>query len=313
MNLPKLTVVFSCQCRLMRRTGFRLKDRALFEKYVRHSSPALSAYAFESIIIWNKLYEIFWVEIKSHLCIFFKDGIGCFLFLPPLGIGFDAEAARESFLIMNRMNKNPAVSRIENISQQEAICYRKLGCEVIVGNQEYVYLRQDVARLSGARFKKKRANARSFAKNYRFEYRPYHPRDKKACEELFVLWMQERKQKNSDPIYRRLLEDNFAAFQTTLRNFSGLYMCGRVISIGNQIKAVTIGYALSRETFVVAFEVCDLSHRGIAQYVFQSLCRERPELYINTMDDSGLENLKRVKTSYKPYKKEKSFIAYYHA
>jgi len=124
---------------------------------------------------------------------------------------------------------------------------------------------------------------------------------------------EERKQKNSDQMYQRLLEDNYSAFKTTLRNFSRLHLCAWVISIDNQIKAITIGYPLSRETFVVAFEVCDLSCKGIAQYIFQSLCQERSEPYINIMDDSGLENLKRVKTSYKPYKKEKSFVAYSHA
>ena len=59
---------------------------------------------------------------------------------------------------------------------------------------------------------------------------------------------------------------------------------------------------------MVLFEVADLKLKGISQYIFRELAKEMNYKYINIMDDSGLDNLKRVKLSYRPYRMIENFV-----
>jgi len=262
--------------------------------------------------MWSWLYEIFCVRVKNRLCVFFKDALGCFLFLPPLGGEIDGRVIAECFTLMNRYNKNTNISRIENVLEKDSDCYRRLKYKVKQTGTEYVCRQKDLAALRGGALKKKRACAQFFEKKYHFEYRPYRQSDAKACCLLFRQWMDERKKKYQDVIYQRLLDDSFSAFSATLKHYKKLSLDGRVICIEGQMKAVTIGYPLGKECFVVAFEVCDTSFRGIAQFIFREFVRELNYPTINIMDDSGLANLRRVKLSYRPYRLLKSYTVYQH-
>jgi hypothetical protein len=64
----------------------------------------------------------------------------------------------------------------------------------------------------------------------------------------------------------------------------------------------TVGCPLhDGRTFHVMFEVSDLSVKGAAQYMFRELCREmQPFDRINAGSASDLDNLARVKESYRP-------------
>ena len=62
-----------------------LKNKKLFNKFLNLSEHELSVYSFENIYIWKGIFDIEWILIEDDLCIFFKDKIGCFLYLCPLG------------------------------------------------------------------------------------------------------------------------------------------------------------------------------------------------------------------------------------
>ena len=285
-----------------------LKHRPIFNKSLSYKQHNLSAYAFENIFIWRGLYKIFWAKINNCLCVFFKDRIGCFLYLPPLGRNFNPTVVHRCFEIMNRHNKNKAISRIENVEKHDTSLFKKLGLEIILGSQDYVCKKADLVRLKGNNFKSKRAAANHFRKNYAFQYRPYRNADKKQCLDLFKLWSGERKLNNKDEIYQSLLDDNLAAFKTALGSYSQLRFQGRIVRINNKLQAATFGYALDRKVFVVLFEVCNLKFKGVAQHIFREFCREQSCPDINIMDDSGLNSLRKVKMSYRPYKTIDNFI-----
>ena len=91
-------------------------------------------------------------------------------------------------------------------------------------------------------------------------------------------------------------------------NHQALGLVGRVVFIDSCLKGYTFGYPLNSEIFCILFEVTDLSIKGLAQFLFRSFCQEGTAYrWINAMDDSGLENLKRVKLSYRPVKQLASY------
>ncbi|MDD5617972.1 MAG: phosphatidylglycerol lysyltransferase domain-containing protein [Candidatus Omnitrophica bacterium] len=286
-----------------------LKDKTIFDKFLSKENPGLSAYAFSNIFLWQCIYDIFWLKIQGGLCVFFKDRAGCFMYLPPLGIKNDKSAVGKCFEVMDKFNKNPIISRIENVQEDDLDFYKTSGYEVVLGGCDYVCRRESLIELKGDLFKKKRTLINNFVNKYDFRYLPYEEEDKKECIRLYSFWMQERKQNNQDRIYQGLLDDNFSVFKEMFENYDKLNFTGRVIKIDGKIRACTFGYELTKKSFVVLFEVCDLEFKGIAQYIFREFSSELKHQDINIMDDSGLENLKKVKLSYRPYKMVNNFIA----
>jgi uncharacterized protein len=85
---------------------------------------------------------------------------------------------------------------------------------------------------------------------------------------------------------------------------------GGVVKVEGRIKGFTLGFEVNRDTFCILYEITDLSVKGLAQFIFQRFCGKlKGYKYINIMDDSGLENLKKVKLSYHPLKIIPAYIA----
>ncbi|MFA4991011.1 MAG: phosphatidylglycerol lysyltransferase domain-containing protein [Candidatus Omnitrophota bacterium] len=166
---------------------------------------------------------------------------------------------------------------------------------------DYIYLRKDLAELKGKRYRHKRASCNHFAKNYKFRYLPYRENMKNECLRLFSRWAAERKKKFNDPYYRCLLKDSSSAHRTAMENHKALGLVGRVIKIKGGIRGYAFGFKLKKDTFCVLLEVTDLKFNGISEFIFREFCKEMSGYrYINTMDDSGLENLRASKLSYHP-------------
>jgi hypothetical protein len=168
---------------------------------------------------------------------------------------------------------------------------------------DYIYLREDLADLKGDKYKHKRASCNYFSKNYKFQYLPYKQSMKNDCLKLFSRWADARKRKFPDLYYHKLLEDSFSAHKLAIENFKTLGLTGRVIKVKGKIAAYTFGFELKKDMFCVLLEVCDLKFKGISEFIFREFCKEMSGYkYINTMDDSGLENLRISKLSYYPIK-----------
>jgi hypothetical protein len=286
-----------------------LKDKPIFIKYLSLSRHQLSNFSFENIYLWRKLFAIEWAISRDNLCIFFRDKIGCFLYLPPLGKKIRPQSLEGAFSIMDRFNRNCEVSRIENVEEKDAPFYHRLGYAWQEKYPEYLCVRAEQAKLKGNRFKSKRACFNYFIKHYKFTYLPFSLRQKNECLKLYNCWMRQRQAKNQDSVYRGMLEDSQTCLKVLLDDYSGLKIVGRVVKIDKKIKALTFGFRLAEDTFCILYEITDLSIKGLAQFIFREFCRELADYkYINIMDDSGLENLKKVKLSYHPVKLVPAYI-----
>lgn len=287
-----------------------LKDKKIFSRFLTRRKHSLSVYAFENIYIWKALYNIKWAVIDESLCIFFQDGLGCFLYLPPLSTKQKEPVLKKAFEVMDGFNRNAEFSRIENIESQELESFKELGYLCNEKPGEYLCLRQELSDLSGVKFKSKRACFNYFIKHYPFEYLPFSLREGKGCLELYEYWMKSRWQKCADHIYQGMLEDSFKCLKKMLMDYRGLDIRGSIVRIGKELKGFTFGFKLSADTFCILYEVTDLSVKGLAQFIFRRFCAELKDYkYINIMDDSGLKNLKQVKLSYHPHKLVPAYIA----
>lgn len=286
-----------------------VRDKGIFNKFLSLGRHELSVYAFENIYIWKCLFDIYWSEIENNLYVFFNDKLGCFLYLAPLSDRNNPQAVSQAFEVMDRFNKNKEVSRIENIPQADISFYENLGYVCQNKSYDYICKRSDLANLAGNKFKSKRACFNYFIKHYKFQYSPFSLKDKAGCLELYDSWAGERKISNQGHIYQGMLEDSRVSLKNALDNYSELDFIGRVVKIDNKISGFTLGFKLNSDTFCILYEITDLSIKGLAQFIFRNFSSELEGFkYVNIMDDSGLENLKKVKLSYHPAKLIPAYI-----
>jgi len=294
----------------MKLNKLSFRDKPLFDKFLKLSSHEISVYAFENIYIWKKLFDISWAIIDESLNIFFFDKMGCFLYLPPLKKRLTPEIIKAVFKFMGEKNRHSGISRIENIEQDDIAFYRGLGYDCQYKSCDYLCRTADLIDLRGDKFKPKRASVNYFINHYQFEYLPFSLEYADACVELYGSWAEGRKKRITDFFYQGMLEDSSACLKVLLADYQKLNLRGSIIKIGGKLKGFTFGFSLNEDIFCILYETVDLTVKGAAQFLFRSFCRELKEYrLINVMDDSGLNNLKKVKLSYRPIKLVSSYIA----
>lgn len=232
------------------------------------------------------------------------------MYFSPLGKTKSPEAVRQAFEIMDGYNKNKEISRIENAQADELGFYNELGYICKEKSLDYLCRRAELAHLKGDKFKSKRASCNYFLKHNDFEYLPYSAKHKDGCLWLYDYWMQQRASNNSDRLYQGMMQDSLKSFQVLLGNFSKLDYVGRVVLVAQELRAFTFGYRINKDNFCILYEITDLTVKGLAQFIFREFCSELKDYtYINIMDDSGLESLKKVKMSYHPARLVPAYIA----
>ena len=294
----------------MKLNKLALRDQKLFNRYFDLIPPELAAFSFANIFIWQTLYTIEWAVIEQSLCVFFRDSVGCFMYLPPLAAGKPRPGViQRAFAIMDKINKNRDISRIENIPQEDLVHYRSLGYICHDKYPDYLCLRSDLAQLKGNKFKSQRAAYNYFIKHYNYDLHRFGLADRRGCLSLFNLWVKERKAQCNDDLYCGMLEDNRKVIKAALVNYKQLGLEGIVVRVNKEIKAFSFGYRLNYNTFCILYEITDLAIKGLAQFIFRQFSRELKDYkYINIMDDSGLENLRKTKLAYKPVRLMPAYI-----
>jgi len=316
-----------------------LADRQIFADYLARAYRRLqfqtdfvtlpSAYAFASHYIWRDFFDFYWAIWDGYFCLFAKQAEDYFMPIAPFG-DYSYPKAKNStdtenfvsvldraFNFMLSQSQRPHIVRIENMPI--LLCSRlpEAGTNSTSASKrfhaaetetEFIYRRQKLVDLRGNTYKSKRHAINTFKAAYpSAEVSPYSPNKAEDCLRLYQQWSTSRAETFPDQVYRALLEDSSLAHRIGLQIADKLNLFGLVVKIACRICAYTLGYALGPDTFCVLFEVTDLRYPGLAQFIFRQLCAQRTEKWINVMGDSRLQNLTRVKMSYRPSRLEKCF------
>lgn len=288
----------------------KLRNKKLFNKYLGLKHYELSYYTFANIFIWKKLFKIWWKITGENLCIFFQNDSGYFMYLPPLGKHLNPKIVKDCFCIMNTLNRNKSVSRIENIEEKNLVFYQNLGYKIFSKDKEYICKTDDLIGLKGDKFKAKRAGYNFFIKNYKYKFLRYKNPMQKQVLNLHKHWQENRRKVSPDNIYQNLLEDSSKYLKVALRYFKQLSLEGYVVKIDNKIEGFTCGFPVNPKMFCVLFEITNLEKKGISSFIFREFTKKLKKYKeLNMMDDSGLLNLRKTKLSWKPYKQISSYVA----
>jgi len=229
--------------------------------------------------------------------------------LPPLGAR-SKKVLDVCFSVMEEFNHNKDMSRIENIEEKELAAFKNLNYRFYEKGQEYIVAQKDIASYRGVRFKHKRALANFFKKNTRYEIRDYSDSLKEEVLALYCRWMKERMSKNKDSIYCAMLEDSLKALKELLAHYGELDARAKVVFCDHGLAGFTSGAPISDSIFCINFEIADLSFKGLPAFIFSAFAESLEKYaWINIMDDSGIENIKKTKLTFKPARILSSYTA----
>ncbi len=168
---------------------------------------------------------------------------------------------------------------------------------------DYLYLRTDLAELSGKKYQSKRNHISAFSRANDWRFEPISDEniaDVKCCAER---WYAE----NNADADKYLSAEREGVWQL-LDNLTALAVKGGAIFVGDTVVAFTLGTPISSQAFDIHIE------KALAEYAtaYAVINREFARYlegyeYLNREDDMGLEGLRKAKLSYKPHRLIRKF------
>jgi hypothetical protein len=287
---------------------FTIAARPLFEHHARIAAVPLSDYTFANNFIWLSQKNGFYQIIEDCFCLFSLNGHTLTLSLPPLGQTIRQAAALDTcFAIMDGYNPSPYLSQIEFV-------YRDFVPQVLVDDgrylierslPDYIYATSDLINLQGNAYKTKRSEINQFRRSY-----PNHrmevlgPQHHHGIRELLNTWLKNRLQYLTGEAiadFFHTVEQERQAIERALTHYDTLGLSGLALIIDGRLEGFTFGDRLTPDVGNVLVEKTNFAIPGSAQYLFREFAKTFADCsYINVGDDLGLENLRRVKMSYRP-------------
>ncbi len=281
-----------------------LGKQALIEEYLGQKNSPLSTLSFPNIFLWKDFFRFDLQVIDGSLCVFARDTLGCFLYLPPLGPDISLQTIETCFDIMRRENKGSGISRIEHVGEDYLPLFSLERFSFFKKDYEYCYYRKDIAELRGNTYKSKRSSYNQFKKHHVYQYLPYQEEMLEPCARLYRQWAAVRARCFAgDAIYLQMLEENARVHRLALQYAKELGLVGRVVLVEGKLRAYTFGFEVNPDVFCVLLEIADLEVSGLPVFIFKEFCDDptvRGYRFINVMDDFAMEGVRRTKMSFAP-------------
>lgn len=280
-----------------------LAQKARMEQALAGRDRDCSALHFSQLFVWKEAFSFDVQVVEDATLVFARQAIGTFLFWPPLGKVIPRDAVERAFEVMGQENGAGGLSRIEHVSGKDLESFSDERFIKYLRGHEYIYRQADIAALRGKKYHAKRHEINLLKRAHHVEYRPFEAGDRTECLILFEQWLDDRRMKYDDEVYRSLLQENRAVHASVFLHARTLGLTGRVVVVDKKIKAYTFGYPLSGSTFCVFLEVADPSVVGLASFIFREFAADKALQnieYINAMDDFGMPQVAAAKSHWHP-------------
>jgi len=276
-----------------------LKDRDIFKEIIKEYQPHVSEWTFTNFFIWRNHYGFEWSILKNWLIVICSEGRNGVYAMQPLGPP-SRKRAVVTVLEWLLEEKGVAIPRIEKADKRlvsEISGAKHFPVEITREHFDYVYRRDDLAQLTGNRYRSKRNHINQLMRIYKPSYVPLERGHIYDCLELQEKWCQLRR---CDDDLNLLGE--WEAIRSILANFSKLELHGGVVTIEGKVVAFTIGELLNDKTVVVHIEKADPEITGLYQLINQQFSREAWHgiTYVNREQDLWIPGLREAKLSYYP-------------
>ncbi len=168
-------------------------------------------------------------------------------------------------------------------------------------NFDYLYLRTDLAELSGKKYHKKRNLVNAFINSYKYEKRPLTKNLIPEAAQVLDQWAVDK----GTP-------GDYNSAKEALELFDVLNMQGAMYYVDGKPAGWCLGESLAKgRMFAIHFEKGIDEYKGIYQFINQAFAAALPRYYtyINREQDLGDEGLRQAKMTYRPAGFVRKYIA----
>jgi hypothetical protein len=285
-----------------------LHQRApLADFLIRHPQP-LSGYTFASLASWDPIFRYGWVLDSSGTLLIscLLDSDRCRHLMQPLG---PLPSAVQEQLVREAASL-PYPLKIVGVGEEFLINSADFvqRCRVIEdpAASNYIYLAEDLARLPGRRYAKKRNLLSQAQGSYRWVPESLTAANTDACFEILRIILEEE-----EPEIDNNLQQELAALDGTLNLWRELGQEGLLLSVQGQPVAFSIYEPISPTTVAVHFERALRSYKGLYQVINWETARviaAKGFEFINREEDLGSPGLRDAKRSYSPIKLNPAYV-----
>ena len=269
-------------------------DIEVFKKYIGFSGELSCESAFVNLLIWQSAYNNMWAREDGQLIIKSGKGEDSSYRLPfgndfLKGINLIREYSGEEY-------PDFWVQEGKRLDNFKAKFGDKYVFEENRDAFDYIYLREDLANLSGKKYHGKRNHISAFSKKHNWSFKPItaeNTEDVKLCAEK---WYMENAGRED-----RYLRCEKRGIETILDNMELLGVRGGAIYVEGKVVAFTLGSRISDDIFDIHIEKALSDYAEAYTVINREFARTLEGYkYINREDDMGLEGLRKAKLSYKP-------------
>ena len=276
-----------------------LKDRDVFQAFFSEYKPEISELTFTNLFVWRSHYKFQWSFYKDWLLIVSLEGEYGTYAMEAVGPSPRDQVTRLvlEWLKEEKGEYNPRIERADERIISEIEDMKGISIVPTRDHFDYVYLRDDLVKLAGNKYRSKRNHINQLLRTYTYRYEELAPDHIEDCVELQEKWC----------ILRRCEEDldllgEWDAVKEILKCYDSLEVQGAVITIESKVVAFTIGQMLNENTAVVHIEKADPEIPGLYPVINQRFCENnlKNAVYINREQDLGIPGLREAKLSYSP-------------
>jgi hypothetical protein len=284
---------------------FSLEEKPLLEGAFLKFPPVISEFTFTNLFIWRQVYQLRISRVKGFICLLSDKGDQSFFF-PPIGEGDRIESFRILLQFLKERGISSKIARLPE-SMVTQIDWKENGMRVDLDRDQsdYIYLVEDLTKLEGRKYHRKRNHIKQFKERYSYQYLSLTPEWISECLRLETDWCDLR---HCELVPG--LANESVAIKEALTHFDQLNMKGGAILIDGKLEAFTLGEPLNPETVVIHIEKANPAFEGLYPLINQVfLENEWPAyLYVNREQDLGEEGLRKAKESYFPHRMVHKYI-----
>lgn len=275
------------------------EDKPLYDRFLLSCGERGCEYNFANLFLWGRQKATFHQGNLAFFCQFNRKSV----YLFPLGENLKPTLDA----IISDSRKRGIPCRLTSLTEAdrerlEGWYPGQFYFQPDRDSFDYIYSIDALADLKGKKLQRKRNHCNRFLLDHPgCTAEPITDENTPQVLQMLESWYAQRQA--ADPTASFYLEQ--AAISRALRHRQALGLEGLVLMESGQIIAMTMGSALSENTFDVHFEKAmegfdgaySVINRGFARYL-----REKyPQLqWLNREDDLGLEGLRKAKLSYYP-------------
>lgn len=281
-----------------------LNDIEIYKQYAKDCGELSCENNFINLLVWQCSYNNV-MAVKDGI-LFIKVGVGDNESFR-LPIGGDLKKGIE-MIYRYCGDKKPRfwLQDCDRLQEFIEIYGNDFTIKEIRDSFDYLYLRENLAELSGKKYHSKRNHINTFSKKYDWHYESITAENMNKVKSCAEKWYLEKADKMDEH-----MECEKKGLKTILNNMEILDARGGAIFVDGEVVAFTIGSPISDDAFDIHIE------KALSDYAegYTVINREfaKNELsnykYINREDDMGIEGLRKAKLSYNPEILLKKYVA----